>query len=178
MGPVPEQAMNLPKRPRISRGKDYQPSVGLRRQAASRSRKKQGERRPYLSAESCTHSAAGKSGSDSHRPKPSAMERDPVRPAAERTPNGQEGGRDEVRLRDSARGRGRGRGASSSVAALELLFGGEIRLVGVACCGSVALRPAPPFPLLGWCFTNSQVVFPVEAERDTFLFDAFHVRLN
>lgn len=82
----------FPKRPRISRGNHCQPSVGLRRQAASRSRKKQGERRPYLSAESCTHSAAGNSRSDSHRPKPSAMERDPVRPAAERTPNGQEGG--------------------------------------------------------------------------------------
>lgn len=130
---------------------------GARQQADQGRSRQQGERRPYLSAESCTHSAAGKSGSDSHRPKPSAMEQDPVRPAAERTPNGQEG-----RVARAARQRAR---ANSGVVALELVFGGEIRLVGVACCGSVALRP---FPLPGWCFTNSQVVFRLKRNVSPF----------
>jgi len=146
--PVPEQAMNF-----LNGHESHEATTtnlawdsGARQQADQGRSRQQGERRPYLSAESCTYSAAGKSGSDSQRPKPSAMERDPVRPAAEWAPNGQGGtGR-------AARQRAR---ANSCVVALELVFGGEIRFVGVACCGSVALRPAP-FPLLGLCFTNEQ----------------------
>ena len=100
MVPVPEQAMNF-----LNGHESHEATTtnlawdsGARQQADQGRSRQQGERRPYLSAESCTHSAAGKSGSDSHRPKPSAMGRDPVRPADELTPNGQEG-----RTRDEAR---------------------------------------------------------------------------
>jgi hypothetical protein len=75
--------------------------------------------RPYLSAESCTHSAAGKSGSDSHRPKLSAMTKDPA-PSAARA--------------DSKQGGREGRGA---LLALVLVLEAKLaRLVEAFRCGS------------------------------------------
>jgi hypothetical protein len=93
----------------------------------------------YLSAESCTHSAAGKSGSDSHRPKPSAMARDPVRPGR---PRGLETAR-----RGSARRAARERAGGRGWECVRCGFGarfwrGRIRLVGGASRGSVALLVA------------------------------------
>jgi hypothetical protein len=125
----------------------------LRLHAADQMRRSGASGRPYLSAESCTHLAAGKSGSDSHRPKPSAMPKDPT-PSAARADSKQRG----------REGRGRPRGESVRLLALLLVLEGKlVRLV-------VAFRsvlPAPPSfrcsgsgLAIGWCCRVGSFFFP------------------
>jgi len=141
MGPVPEQAMNFPKRPQISRGKNYQPCVQLRRQAASRSRKKQAAGRAEAVPVGGVLHALGGGEERIRLPPPEALRHGAGSgPSRRGTDSKRPGGRDEGRgaLRDSARRRIRALALRLWSSFLEAKF---VWLVSpVACCDSVALR--------------------------------------
>ena len=117
---------------------------------------KRGESR-YLSAESCTHSAAGKSGSDSHRPKPSTMARDPGRP---RRPRGLQTARRGSARRAARERARRGIGMRALCGFGARFWRGEfvwlVPLLAVPwrLLSSWLVPLSGAFPLLGWWFTN------------------------